>query len=291
MATGKRRGSQPAPPPSVGQDWRHLGRLDRFAVLLNHYGSAQALSDASGIPARSLRAVFTSAVINGKKSNAINSDVWIKGFQRARRRMTDHNRRVIEKANKGAIHAPIVRTPTNIIEPKRYRGTSILRDYTGKLREMPHKSAWSYYKVEFLSEAEIRQILEDLFAVFMDTGQFNSMRYEYIVEADTYSNGMFMDKDLRAAAEEMRFIKMSTGQFPFSEYSSPPEFADAVFNGYPYGWQYLKSQGGVRITGLFFTSFDDIEASEPMMLARLDYNKWKRGKRGKGKKRGDGRGI
>lgn len=280
MATARRGGGSPG-------SWRGLDQLDRFLSLLNHFGTADALADASGISARSLRAVFQSAVLDGKTSKALESDAYYEGFRRARHRMTDHMRRIVQKSSSGKYEAPIIRTPTTVIEPRRFQAVVTQKDYGGNIRQVLVKSSWQSYRVEFLSDSQIHSLLMELFGLFMDTGQFNVMRYEYLADADVYSGGKFKDDDLEDARERNEVIKLSTGQFPFVEYYRPDRFADAIMAD----WYERRIIGGIRMTELFFSSMDDIEKKMP--LARADYRRYKARKqrgtldnRSKGRKRG-----
>lgn len=258
-----------------------------MAVLLNHYGSADALSEASGLSPASIRAVHRAVFIKGETSRKIQSDEYREAFREARDKMTAHNRRAIAKSRAGKFDSPIVRTATNVIVPKRHQGSMRQKDYSGKIRDVPNKSYWTHYNVEHLPDDEIQDIIENLFDTFMATGQYNTMRYEYIVEADVYSGGRFDDRDLENAADVLRFIKLSTSQFVFAEHYDPHQFARWVMDD----WRTRKWMGGVRITGLFFAHFDDIARGDAMKYAKADYNKMKkRGKNGKPKK-GDGRGV
>jgi hypothetical protein len=287
MATRKRAGGQP-PASAHGQDWRGLGALERFAVLLNHYGSADALASASGIPARSLRAVFTSAILNGKRSRVIESDEYREGFMRARHKMTDQLRRVDKKAQAGKYEAPLMRTKTTLIAPQRHHYTMLHRDYHGKIQTVTSRTAWFHYNVEFLSDDEIWNLLHDAFELFMDTGQFNIARYIFLCDADIYpGESGFVDKDYRADAEANKIISVGSNPFPFPEYTSGSEFANSVMDD----WAVNELKGGVRITKIYFASMGYIATSDALKAAKAEFerNKQKRGRNGKQK--GKGRGI
>jgi hypothetical protein len=298
MTQRRKRGQAPAPgrgrPPAKPQQqapassWRELGTLERFTTLLNHYGSAQALADATGIPARSLRAVFTSAVLNGKQSRVLESDAYKQAFRHARHRMTDHMRRSSQAAQRGDYAAPVVRTGTSLIVPEVRRFTIEYVDPRGKIRTTVSKSQWFLYNVEFMSLSEIATIIANLYDVFMDTGQFNTMRMEYIVGADRYFDGQYIhDKTLRNAAREMEYIKLSTGQRSFTENYNGPDYAAAWMA------EWKSIPGAERITTLCFAQFDDIAQGDTMRLAKRDFDKYKKrkGKGGDGKRKGKGRGI
>jgi hypothetical protein len=287
MATRRRGPGQGSGIGEGSAEWRQLDARDRFTILLNHYGSADALSEVTGIPARSIRAVFTSAILKGQNSQKLQSDEFRAGFQRARHRMTDHLRRRVENAAKGRYEAPIVRTRNNVIEPEKRSFVVEYRGFDGKLRRTESKSQWFLYKVEFLPEAEIFSIVAQLYDLFMDTGQFNTMRVEYIVKADEYFNGEYIkDRELRNAARQMEYIKLSSQQRSFSEDNNGPDYATAWLSW----WRGLD--GGERITDLCFAHFEDIASGTTMREAQRDFKLYKKGKGKRGNKRkGKGRGI
>lgn len=252
-------------------------------ALLNHYGTAENLSAATGIPARSLRAVFTTVELQGKGSRKLESADYVEGFRRARHRMTDHMRRVVQKSKAGAYQAPIIRTPTNVLAPQREkymveaRGKQIILD-----------SHWMHYNVEFMSDDEIWQLLYTAFDTFMATGQFNLARLVFLADSSEYPGEHgFKDRDYRRDAEANEVISMGSRVFPFPEFVSPKEFADFVLDE----WMTLVLKGAIRMTKIYFTQDDAIASGSAMRMAQDEFNRIKkRAKRGKGNN-GTGRKI
>lgn len=274
---------------SPGQSWRATGAYGRFRTLANHYQTAEAFADAMGVSVRSLRAVFRRVMLDGETSPTLESDAYAQAMRRARHRMTDQMRRRVEKAQRGGYSAPIIRTPINVIVPaeRRYQVSQI--DYSGKLVIRESKSAWTQYHVEFMTDSEIHSLLAQLHSLFMDTGQFNSMRYDYIAEADAYADGKFRDDRLRQAQKEMEYIKISSSQFVLMEQPHSDDFADFVMQD----WQDKLIASGQRIMNLYFANFDDLARSDGLKQSRAEFKRWQQRRRGNGGKfqRGDGRGI
>jgi hypothetical protein len=258
-------------------------------VLLNHFGgSAERLSIATGISARSLRAVFHTVDILNKHSPKLHSEEYRAGFARARHSMTDSLRRRVQSARKGKYDAPIVRTPTNVLAPEQSRYKYLAKGRGGKVTEVISKSLWYHYNVEFLSDDQIWHLLYTTFDTFMATGQFNIARYVYLTDADIYpgENG-FKDKDYRADAEASEVISMGSRQFPFPEYDSAEDFANDVLDD----WGQIQLKGGIRITKLYFAYMQDIAQGEAMEMARRSFEAKKKAKAKRGSKRKGGRQI
>lgn len=295
---GKGKGGRSLPVPDLpswaadaaGQTWRQSGAYSRFRILANHFQTSEAMADAMGVSVRSLRAVFKRVMLDGEASPKLESAEYAQAMRRARHRMTDQMRRSVQRAQRGGFSAPIIRTPTSVIVPteRRYQISQV--DYSGKLVIRESKSAWTRYHVEFMSDSEIYNLLRELHSLFMDTGQFNSMRYDYLAEADAYADGKFRDDNLRSAQKDMEYIKISTSQFVLMEQPHSDDFADYVMRD----WHDKIVIGGQRILNLYFANFDDLARSEGLKQSRAEFKRWqakRRGNGGKGQQRGDGRAF
>ncbi len=274
---------------SRGNEWRELPQLDRFSVLLNHFGNADDLAAATGISTKSLRSVFT-VIRQGKNSQKIESPEFKSAFRHARHIMTDRLRRRVISASRGEYEAPILRTPTNILQPQRQLLHITEKDTKGRIKVRVENSRWISYFVEHLPEVEIFNIARNLFEVFMDTGQFNVFRFDFIADAQIYSdNKTFKDEGLYKQAQENDVIKISSRIIPFIEMRGNPDyFEDYIRNE----WNIYKTSGAIRIVELYFTDMEDLR---PVMLkVKKDYDRLKSQKvkrNGKQKRKGKGSGL
>lgn len=277
-----------------GNAWKALTPEERFLVLLNHYIEVDVLSQATGIPSRSIRSVFN-AMLNGKNTPKLHSDQYLEGFQHARRRMTDVLRRRAQAANRGQYIAPLARTNVSLIQPQRKQIE--LTQYDRRTRESRTydvESNWVSYYVEHLSLDEIIKVACDLYEVFRDTEQFNAFRFEFIARADEYMRGSevngrvgrksWRDRSLAHQAEMYEMVLLSTETIPLAEFDGRVNlFEDQIRDR----WQTLKLKGAVRITELYWTKFANYE--RPMHESRLYYEKMKARRdknKGQNRKRG-----
>lgn len=265
------------------QDWRHLSQGAKFASLLNHYQTAAHLSDASGIPIKTLRSIFIT-LQQGKNSRQIDKSEIVEGFRRARRRMTDQMRRELQRAKKGEYKSPLFQTKTNNIRPEVHQLHITTRDHYGRVVTKVMDSFWTSYRVEHLHEDTIFNMARQMFDIFMATDEFNTFRFEYIADAQIYSEGRpYRDEGLYLQAQEHEVIRLSTNAMGFPTFRGDPEFFEEYVRN---EWRELQSKGAIRIVDLLWTHMEGLE--QVMPLVRRDYQKIKNryGKRKKG-----GRGL
>ena len=280
-------GQDGPPSRSRGNEWRQLDPLDKFSVLLNHFGNADDLAAATGLSAKSLRSVFT-VIRQGKHSQKIISAEYKAAFRHARHIMTDRLRRRVIAASRGEYEAPILRTPTNVLQPQRQLLHITEKDTKGRVKVRVENSRWISYFVEHLPEVEIFNIARNLFETFMDTGQFNVFRFDFIAEAEIYSDSRpFRDEGLYQQAKDNDVIKISSQIIPFIEMRGNADyFEDYIRNE----WKIYKAKGGVRLVELYFTDMEDLRPV--MQRVKKDYDKLKKQKaKRNGKRKGKGSGF
>lgn len=275
-------------------DWRSLDKPTKFGYLLNYFIDAATFSQASGLTVKQIRSVF-SVLQQGKKSRILEGSDFALAIRRARKRMTDSMGRVRRQAQDAKYEAPVLKVGQTLLTPMRYQ---VYLERAHKVVE----SFWISYHVEHLPEEQIFQIARELFHLYMQTGQFNTFRFEYIAEASVYlensvpSGGKhkrrtFKDEGLRIQANQHDVIKISSHSMGFPEFEGDVDLFEDRFREV---WAEKKVKGGIRLTDLAFTKFDSVE--NVMDEVRKDYRKHKNVNRtntsgNKKRKRGEGGGF
>jgi hypothetical protein len=261
-------------PPVYG--WRQFDNGLKLQVLANHYGSLKLLSIYTGVSTRSLSATLN-ALEQGKKSKVVNRDDYISGIRRARRRMMDHIRKVEKDFQAGRYSAPIIRYNGGVIVPHRY---NIFLEQSKKTVE----SFWIHYRTEHLPFPDQLEIARQIFEWSMETGQFNTFRFEYIALSNEYletapavsgyRRKTFRDAGIKIQLEQSSIIKLSTKIYPIAESGGNSDnFLDYIYEEYAA----LKSRGLIRMTDLAWTNIHSFESMTNS--ARSEYKNTKNKRR------------
>lgn len=256
--------AQQRPPP-----WRELDAPTRLKLLASHFPDPADLAEAVGVSIKTINAIW-GTLRAGKRSHVLERPELVEGLRRARRRMTDHTRRVIQNAKRGKYVSPIVKTPYGAIAPTRDKITLRSKTPSG-IRETIADSFWVKYHVEHLSEAEIFHIARAQFELYMDTGQYNLFRFEFLANSTEYPGADGFERDeLRVAAQHHELIKLSTPTLAISQFDgSSDRFINYIIKK---EWRRVEAKGAVRIQTLCWSLGED----KYFLLAQANRQKLKR---------------
>lgn len=272
--------------------WRSLSVPEKFAYLANHFVSPEEFAWGARVPLKTSRRLYS--LLNEpepSKGDLIEIDALLSsgrvhdGLARARRVMRDDLARVDRAASKARYVTPIIRTPITHIEPFQYSVKHQERD-----RTRIATSHWVGFRVEHLPEDEIFSIIRARYELYLQTGQFNAFRYEYLALADWYLDDDVnptkrIDASLHRQALTQSNILLSSWPFRFPEAEGNPDVFEKQIRR---DWAKKKLKGAIAIVNIFFTKYTDVE--NVMGEVRSDYKAWKRSNK-RGNKKGPKRGA